>query len=166
MLLWTIRTIARLAVAITVAMPIAPSAPLLFAFLHRLLARIGQPAFRAILMRLLLRLLLWPGRPLLLVSLATGAGTVSLRAARFLARPAIAATVAPAMTFPIPIGAAAAAMIPIPRPLLSRSLRAGRILRNICGCWRRRRWCSYCRLGGFRGEPTQDLAQESRGRRR
>ena len=119
LLLWTVRAIARLAVAITVAMPIAPSAPLLFTFLGRLLARIGQPAFRAILMRLLLRLLLWPGRPLLLVSLATGAGTVPLRAARVLTRPAIAAAVAPAMTLAITIGAAAATVVALARALLS-----------------------------------------------
>src|SRR6185436_14391949 len=61
------RTIARLAVAIAVAMPIAPSAPLLFAFLCRLLAGIGEPAFRAILMRRLLLGLLRPRGSLLLV---------------------------------------------------------------------------------------------------
>ena len=64
------RTVARLAVAIAVAMPIAPAAPLLFAFLHGLLARIGEPAFRTILVRLRLGLLLRSRRSLLLMALA------------------------------------------------------------------------------------------------
>lgn len=88
-----LRTLFRFAIAIPLTMTIAASAPGLFALLGRLLASVGQPAFRAILMRLPLRLLLRllrSRRPLLLVAIAAGAGTIPLRAARFLPWTAIA----------------------------------------------------------------------------
>lgn len=82
-----LRSLLRLAIAIPVAltMPIASAAPVLFSLLGRLLARIGEAAFRALLPGLLrlrrLRRLLRPRGTWLLVSFAAGAGTIPLRAA-------------------------------------------------------------------------------------
>ena len=161
-----LRAIARLTVAIAVAMPIAPAAPLLFAFRDRLLACIGEPALGTmrLLWLLLLSRLLWllrPRRSLFLVSLAAGAGTVSLRAARLLARPAIAAAVAPAMS--ITIGAAAiATVVTIARALLSRSgLRTSGLLGCATRGWARfLRWDDWS-FGSLGREPAQDLAEEA-----
>jgi hypothetical protein len=61
----------RFAIAIPLTMTIAAAAPLLFPFLGRLLARVGQPALRALLLRLLR--LLRSRRSLLLVAFAAGA---------------------------------------------------------------------------------------------
>jgi len=113
-----LRPLIRLAIAIALAMTIAPAAPLLFSLLGRLLARIGEAAFRALLPRRLLRLLRSRG-PLLLLPFATGAGTIPLRAARFLTRPAIAAAVASAMTLTITIGAAATTVVALARALFA-----------------------------------------------
>jgi len=74
------RPLIRLAIAIALAMTIASAAPLLFTLLGRLLARIGEAAFRALL-PWLLRRLRRPRRPLLLLPFATGAGTIPLRTA-------------------------------------------------------------------------------------
>jgi len=78
-----IRPLIRLAIAL--AMTITPAAPLLFSLLGRLLARIGEAAFRArrprlLRLRRLLRLL-WSRGPLLLLPFAPGAGPIPLRAA-------------------------------------------------------------------------------------
>lgn len=158
-----LRPLLRLAIAIPVAltMTIAAAAPLLFSLLGRLLARIGEAAFRARLPRLRWLLwLLWLRRPLLLLSFATGAGTIALGAARLLTRPAIAATVAPAMTLAIAIGAAAATLVALARALLScRGLRTSGLPGNgggrRAGFLHRRDW-----LGRFRREPTQNTAKE------
>ena len=69
------------AIPVALAMAIASAAPVLFALLGRLLARIGKAAFRAGLARLLRLLLGRPRRPLLLGSFASGTGTIRLRAA-------------------------------------------------------------------------------------
>jgi hypothetical protein len=70
------------AIAIALTMTVAPAAALLFSLLGRLLARIGEAAFRARGARLLrlLRLLRSRGA-LLLLPVATGARTIPLRAA-------------------------------------------------------------------------------------
>jgi hypothetical protein len=77
-----LRPLVRLAVAIPLTMTIAPAAPVLFSLLGRLLARIGEAAFRSRRARLLRLLRLWrPRGPLLLLSFAAGARTIPLRAA-------------------------------------------------------------------------------------
>ena len=110
------RTLIGFAIPVALTMTIAAAAPVLFAFLGRLLACVGQPAFRARLLRLLR--LLRSRRPLLLVAIAARAGAIPLRSARLLARPSIAATVAPAMAITIAIGAAATAVFTVTRSLV------------------------------------------------